>query len=272
MRVASQLRPSGLPARIVVRRSNGAAPRRWAASAQSSSATTTTTASAQRRQEQQLRQLQELLRETVDIALQTGPRGVFRGLQAAGAVASIVSDYAQQAAAGRPDPPQVVLRKLFERLGVTFIKLGRRVCAYSCGVVWSSRGVVRQSCSSCTAPPSHPRPPPPPPAPPLPPSTPPGQFIASTPSIFPPEYVEEFQGCLDRAAPVPYPMIRAIIAQDLGRPVEEVFSSIDERPLASASIAQVHAAVLAGSNKEVVIKVVKPGTADIIQVDLNAVR
>ncbi len=76
--------------------------------------------------------------------------------------------------------------------------------------------------------------------------------------------------CLDRADPVPFPLIKLIIAEDLGRPISEVFSSIDERPLASASIAQVHAAVLAGSGKEVVVKVVKPGTADIITADLNA--
>jgi hypothetical protein len=82
-----------------------------------------------------------------------------------------------------------VLRKLFERLGVTFIKLG--------------------------------------------------QLIASAPSLFPEEYVEEFQGCLDRADPVPYATVRAILAADLGAPSESVFSSVDERPLASASIAQV---------------------------------
>ena len=50
-------------------------------------------------------------------------------------------------------------------------------------------------------------------------------------------------------------MIRRIIQQELGVSVEDVFASVDARPLATASIAQVHAAVLKGSNKDVVIKV-----------------
>ena len=84
--------------------------------------------------------------------------------------------------------------------------------------------------------------------------------------------MDEFQACLDRSSSLPWPVIRGIVEADLGRPLSEVFSSVDERPLASASIAQVHAAVLRDSGKEVVIKVVRPGTQDIITADLNAVR
>jgi hypothetical protein len=75
----------------------------------------------QQLQQQQWQQLQELLKESIEVAIATGPRGLLRGLQAARAVASLVGEYA---AAGRVDRPEVVLRKLFERLGVTFIKLG----------------------------------------------------------------------------------------------------------------------------------------------------
>lgn len=95
-----------------------------------------------------------------------------------------------------------------------------------------------------------------------------GQFIASSPTLFPESYVLEFQRsvrsrplaetlpcvtqrapthracgprrrCLDRAEPVDYETIRTIIRSELGRPIEEVFEFIDPRPLASASIAQV---------------------------------
>lgn len=96
-----------------------------------------------------------------------------------------------------------------------------------------------------------------------------GQFIASTPSLFPAEYVKEFQNCLDKTPPVPFDQIIAIIKEDLGRPLEEVYDYVDPVPLASASIAQVHGARLRGSLKEVVIKVLKPGVGDILIADLN---
>lgn len=65
------------------------------------------------------------------------------------------------------------------------------------------------------------------------------QFIASTPTLFPAEYVKEFQSCLDKTPPVPFEDLKAIIRKELGRPLEEVYDFIDPQPLASASIAQV---------------------------------
>ena len=97
-----------------------------------------------------------------------------------------------------------------------------------------------------------------------------GQFIASSPSIFPKEYVDEFEQLLDQTAPIPFRTIEKIIAEDLQRPLTEVFSSIESAPLASASIAQVHAAKLV-SGEDVVIKVQKPGVQAVITVDLHTV-
>lgn len=191
-------------------------PRRCNATTSATTGANTTT--SQQQQQQQAEQLREFVAEAVDIAIQTGPRGLFRGLQAAQAAAGLLAEYA---AAGAVDPPPKALRRLFESLGVTFIKLG--------------------------------------------------QFVASSPSLFPDEYVREFEACLDKAAPVPWSAVRPLVREQLGRPLEEVFESVDERPLASASIAQVHAAVLRESGKQVVIKVVKPGTADAIAADLAAV-
>ena len=65
------------------------------------------------------------------------------------------------------------------------------------------------------------------------------QLIASAPTLFPAEYVKEFQSCLDRTPPVPFEDIKAIIRKELGRPLEEVYDFVDPKPLASASIAQV---------------------------------
>lgn len=96
-----------------------------------------------------------------------------------------------------------------------------------------------------------------------------GQFIASSPTLFPEEYVLEFQKCLDETPPIDFSVIRGIVEKELGMALEDVFETVDPKPLATASIAQVHAAVLRGSGKEVVIKVLKPGVEDTLTTDLN---
>lgn len=64
------------------------------------------------------------------------------------------------------------------------------------------------------------------------------QFIASAPTLFPPEYVQEFQYCFDRTPAVPFEDIQAILREELG-PIDTVFEYVDPTPLASASVAQV---------------------------------
>jgi aarF domain-containing kinase len=97
-----------------------------------------------------------------------------------------------------------------------------------------------------------------------------GQFIASSPSVFPKAYVDEFQLCLDQTPAIPFAKVKHIIEEDLKRPLDEVFSHIDEQALASASIAQVHAARLV-SGEDVVVKVQKPGVQAVLTTDMNAV-
>ena len=99
-----------------------------------------------------------------------------------------------------------------------------------------------------------------------------GQFIASTPSLFPREYVEEFQGCLDQTPTLPFSYIQGVLNEEFeGRNLNEIFSFIDEKPLASASIAQVHAAKLV-TGEDVVLKVQKPGVETILYTDLNVLH
>lgn len=117
----------------------------------------------------------------------------------------------------RPPAPRL-MRRTFERLGTTYIKLG--------------------------------------------------QFIASSPSLFPAEYVEEFQHCLDNTPPMAFHRVRKVVETELGRPLAEVYAWVDPRPLASASIAQVHAARLL-TGEDVVIKVQKPGVQDVLLTDFN---
>ncbi|WP_169391571.1 MULTISPECIES: AarF/ABC1/UbiB kinase family protein [Psychrobacter] len=101
-----------------------------------------------------------------------------------------------------------------------------------------------------------------------------GQFIASTPSLFPRQYVMAFQDCLDQTTPLPFSYIKKVLQEELetdGKSLNELFLSIDETPLASASIAQVHAATLPNGD-EVVLKVQKPDVKTIMQTDLGVLH
>lgn len=95
-----------------------------------------------------------------------------------------------------------------------------------------------------------------------------GQIISSGQGLFPPELVEEFLLCRDRVPAEPFPAIRAVVEDDLGRPLDEVFASFDRRPLAAASIAQAHRATLR-TGEEVVVKVQRPSVAARVHDDLR---
>jgi aarF domain-containing kinase len=95
-----------------------------------------------------------------------------------------------------------------------------------------------------------------------------GQLIASAPGLFPEAYVKEMQKCLDNVAPLPYSEIQKVISSEFKGKENEIFQSIDENPIASASIAQVHGARLK-SGADVVIKVQRPGIKDKLNFDLN---
>ncbi|MFW0783006.1 AarF/UbiB family protein [Gordonia sp. CPCC 206044] len=85
-----------------------------------------------------------------------------------------------------------------------------------------------------------------------------GQLIASSPGVFTETLSTEFESLLDRVPPADPGEIRRLFIEELGRPPEEVFTSFDTQPIASASIAQVHTATL-HDGEEVVVKIQRPG-------------
>lgn len=95
-----------------------------------------------------------------------------------------------------------------------------------------------------------------------------GQLIASSPTIFPLEYVEAFQTCLDQTPAIPFAEIEKILRQELGNQLDSTFLTIDRTPIGSASIAQVHAATL-WNGDQVVIKVQKPDVKEILSTDFQ---
>ena len=98
-----------------------------------------------------------------------------------------------------------------------------------------------------------------------------GQLIASSPTLFPLEYVDAFQDCLDQTEKLPFADIQQILEQELGVRLKTRFRYIDPRPLASASIAQVHAAELIDGT-QVVLKVQKPGVQQLLETDFQFIK
>lgn len=99
-----------------------------------------------------------------------------------------------------------------------------------------------------------------------------GQIISSGEGVFPPELVSEFRKCRDQVPAEDFDDIRRIVEEDLGRPLREIFYTFDSKPLAAASIAQVHRAELKihGEPVEVVVKVQRPDIAERIHADIAA--
>lgn len=95
-----------------------------------------------------------------------------------------------------------------------------------------------------------------------------GQVLSSRPDILPPDWVAELSTLQDQVPELAMSEIRLVIEAGLGRKVEDAFAWIDEQPLASASIAQVHAARLKNGD-EVVVKVQRPGISERIRADLD---
>jgi predicted unusual protein kinase regulating ubiquinone biosynthesis (AarF/ABC1/UbiB family) len=93
------------------------------------------------------------------------------------------------------------------------------------------------------------------------------QAIATRADVFPPEFVEKLKECHDAVPPKPFVVVRAAVERELGRPIAEVFSEFAETPIASASLAQVHAARLLDGT-EVAVKVQYPDIEDIVRTDL----
>eukprot|EP00933_Yihiella_yeosuensis_P042257 TRINITY_DN36801_c0_g1_i1.p1 TRINITY_DN36801_c0_g1~~TRINITY_DN36801_c0_g1_i1.p1 ORF type:complete len:563 (+),score=100.14 TRINITY_DN36801_c0_g1_i1:112-1800(+) len=186
--------------------------------------------SSQRRSED----AQRFLEDVLDVVRSAGPEaGAVRSLQALRAAAQTAIETVrtgeiqdvlrvlQGLARGEKvdDAPLArVLRKLFQRLGSTYVKLG--------------------------------------------------QFIASSPTLFPEAYVREFQQCLDSTESTSFRIIQKTVEEGLGKPLSAVFRSFEEEPIASASVAQVHGAVLL-NGQTVAVKVQKPGVRKVLEADLG---
>lgn len=98
-----------------------------------------------------------------------------------------------------------------------------------------------------------------------------GQILSLRPDLIPQEWADEFRKLQDEVPPVEYRRIRAALKAEYADRLDELFQSIEEEPLAAASIAQVHRAVLADGTP-VVLKILRPGIRDTLDADMSILR
>jgi predicted unusual protein kinase regulating ubiquinone biosynthesis (AarF/ABC1/UbiB family) len=98
-----------------------------------------------------------------------------------------------------------------------------------------------------------------------------GQLISIMTNFLPEEFRRELEGLQDSVPPRPYADIEARIKEELGKAPDELFSHFERRPIASASIGQVHLAKLTDGSK-VAVKVQYPDIEEIVRRDLNTLR
>jgi ubiquinone biosynthesis protein len=95
-----------------------------------------------------------------------------------------------------------------------------------------------------------------------------GQLLSSRPDLLPDVYIEELGRLVDDVPPVPFDEIQRVISRELPA---GVFVRLDARPLATASIAQIHTALL-NTGREVIVKVRRPGVEEQVELDLALLR
>ncbi len=95
-----------------------------------------------------------------------------------------------------------------------------------------------------------------------------GQILSTRSDLLPPDYLDELTYLQDRVAPLPWEKVAVVIENELGAPAHELFAAIDANPIASASIAQVHAAIMP-DGQEVVVKIQRPEIENTISLDLD---
>ena len=98
-----------------------------------------------------------------------------------------------------------------------------------------------------------------------------GQMLSMRPDFIPAAYCIELEDLLDSAPTIPVRQIKKVIVQELGRPINQIFKNFCDKPLAAASLSQVHRATLF-SGKKVVVKVLRPGVKKLIRQDIRCLK
>ncbi|CCQ53578.1 ABC1 kinase family protein [Crocosphaera watsonii] len=98
-----------------------------------------------------------------------------------------------------------------------------------------------------------------------------GQILSTRPDILPPNYIKALTALQANVPPVSWEAIEILLSQELGQPIESVFSKINQQPIAAGSIGQIHRATLT-TGEEVAIKVQRPGIDKIVEQDISLIK
>ncbi len=99
-----------------------------------------------------------------------------------------------------------------------------------------------------------------------------GQFLSSRADLLPEQALEALSSLQDEVPPAPFSHVVSVIETELGKPVEQVFSVLERKCTAAASLGQVHKAVLASTGEEVAVKIQRPNIDQLVRMDLSTLK
>jgi predicted unusual protein kinase regulating ubiquinone biosynthesis (AarF/ABC1/UbiB family) len=99
-----------------------------------------------------------------------------------------------------------------------------------------------------------------------------GQFLSARADLLPDQALEVLAALQDEVPPAPFSHVVAVIEADLGKPVDEIFSTLERKATAAASLGQVHKATLASNGAQVAVKVQRPHIRQLVAMDLSTLK
>jgi len=99
-----------------------------------------------------------------------------------------------------------------------------------------------------------------------------GQFLSSRVDLLPEKAIALLSTLQDEVPPAPFDHVVQVLESELGRPVEEVFSLLERKCTAAASLGQVHKAVLASTGETVAVKIQRPNNDQLVRMDLSTLK
>src|SRR5437764_1630310 len=99
-----------------------------------------------------------------------------------------------------------------------------------------------------------------------------GQFLSSRADLLPERALDVLSSLQDEVPPAPFTHVVSLIETELGKPVDQVFSLLERKCTAAASLGQVHKAILASTGEEVAVKVQRPNIDQLVRMDLSTLK
>src|SRR2546425_10124179 len=99
-----------------------------------------------------------------------------------------------------------------------------------------------------------------------------GQFLSSRADLLPEKAIAVLSSLQDEVPPAPFSHVVQVIESELGKPVEDVFSLLERKCTAAASLGQVHKAILSSTGETVAVKIQRPNSDQLVRMDLSALK